>query len=533
MIPPSSSNGPIEKDITLGLVGGTQHMPLTPSLENKQFLSSNRYKRIKPKLKSWGSEIHDHNMTVVAFFRQPEDRILSAFYDSRHANGFDKVKFKEVLAASAQKKKKHMCSIDGIGKFANPLECFARFPGIAGCQTRVLTGETCADPFQRDGLENVQDAIDVIMNQLNFVGLMEDWNESICQFHKLFTGSKQPLQGEFSNFHKSAKKKIYSLEHLSGFKDVADTVVYEAVKLKFQQMVGKERCYKFMTWDEIKAQKSNLPLDDEGNVCQPKSCSDLGKQCGEWSDGCGKTIICGMCNAGRTGLPSTWRVKCVEGQCIDYCPPWDENGYWFLSNESPSAMKQVTKALNKQDQRYLSPLDAVEICEIACDIKRGKKANQDGFEPFINSGLCQCGKKANKIHNLSMQDFSSAHLLLSNCRESKARKQAILLEKDTQPVCCPYIDKTATPKGWQRLFTMGKSNLEGEYFEHIHLGCGAFEECKSVAQQKRAEMAVFDIFNNNCYLAAIRIALFLISGKRRMLKLKLLLVLSKQCKQQS
>ena len=48
---------------------------------------------------------------------------------------------------------------------------------------------------------------------------------------------------------------------------------------------------------------------------------------------------------------------------------------------------------------------------------------------------------------------------------------------------------------------MGKSNLEGEYFEHIHLGCGAFEECKSVAQQKRAEMAVFDIFNNACYLA--------------------------------
>ena len=83
-----------------------------------------------------------------------------------------------------------------------------------------------------------------------------------------------PLQGEFSNVHKSIKKKNLDVKHLHGFKDVADTVVYEAVKLKFERMVGGERCYKYVTVEERTAQKE----DDEGNVCAPMSCSDLGKQ---------------------------------------------------------------------------------------------------------------------------------------------------------------------------------------------------------------------------------------------------------------
>ena len=75
-------------------------MPLTPSLKDSQFTSSDRYKKLKQlnQIQSWGSEIDEHNFTVAAFFRQPEERIISAYYDGRHANGFTKKTRKAIKA---------------------------------------------------------------------------------------------------------------------------------------------------------------------------------------------------------------------------------------------------------------------------------------------------------------------------------------------------------------------------------------------------------------------------------------------------
>ena len=229
-------------------------------------------------------------------------------------------------------------------------------------------------------------------------------------------------------------------------------------------------------------------------------------QCGEWDDGCGKTIICGMCNIARTGLPSTWRVKCVEGQCIDYCPPWDEKGYWFLSDNSPSVMTQITDEIAIQDRSYLSPVDAITICELACnksnndDSKRQVKVLKSSF---VSSGLCRCGTTPKILNaNLTLEDFSKAHDLNEMCSTNKARNSAILTEKETQPICCPYIDEKANPpKGWKRQYVMASVNLEGEYFDHVRIECGGFQECESVARKRKAELAVFDLFNSMCYLA--------------------------------
>jgi len=105
--------------------------------------------------------------------------------------------------------------------------------------------------------------------------------------------------------------------------------------------------------------------------------------------------------------------------------------------------------------------------------------------------------------NLSLPDFAMAHDMTEMCGLNKARNQAFLLENETQPICCPYVhQKSVMPKGWRRLFSMQLSNnLEGEYFDHIHIECGAFKECEAVARKKHAEMAVFDMFNSMCYLA--------------------------------
>ena len=75
-------------------------------------------------------KMQDMGMHAVAMFRQPNQRIISARNDGYHANGFSKAEFAALRAA--------------CGK-PHSVECFARYPGIAGCMARMLTGGTCAE----------------------------------------------------------------------------------------------------------------------------------------------------------------------------------------------------------------------------------------------------------------------------------------------------------------------------------------------------------------------------------------------------
>jgi len=143
------------------------------------------------------------------------------------------------------------------------------------------------------------------------------------------------------------------------------------------------------------------------------------------------------------------------------------------------------------------------ICEHACDIKTKGAARRGGFDAFIDTNLCRCGEPSVTFaRNLTLRDFSLAHDLGTSCRFTRARTGGFLMENDTQPACCPHIDQRMDlPVGWKRLYTIGSNNLEGEYFDHVRIECGAFEECKLVAQNRHAEMAVFDTINSMCYLA--------------------------------
>ncbi|HEY8515499.1 MAG TPA: hypothetical protein VIS07_08295 [Candidatus Binatia bacterium] len=56
-------------------------------------------------------------------------------------------------------------------------------------------------------------------------------------------------------------------------------------------------------------------------TCVPKTCGDVGAQCGTVPDGCGGLITCGGCD---DGSPATYDV-CVQGSCqsiVDDCPCW-------------------------------------------------------------------------------------------------------------------------------------------------------------------------------------------------------------------
>ncbi|MDP2925497.1 MAG: GLUG motif-containing protein, partial [Nanoarchaeota archaeon] len=49
------------------------------------------------------------------------------------------------------------------------------------------------------------------------------------------------------------------------------------------------------------------------NLCKSKVCSELGKECGSWNDGCEKMIDCGACSSGN----------CISGKCIQKCSDSD------------------------------------------------------------------------------------------------------------------------------------------------------------------------------------------------------------------
>jgi hypothetical protein len=64
------------------------------------------------------------------------------------------------------------------------------------------------------------------------------------------------------------------------------------------------------------------------SICQPKTCEDLGYNCGNWSDGCNDTINCGTCsddqNCNKGNCSST---PCQPNSCSDLgynCGNWDD-----------------------------------------------------------------------------------------------------------------------------------------------------------------------------------------------------------------
>lgn len=73
----------------------------------------------------------------------------------------------------------------------------------------------------------------------------------------------------------------------------------------------------------------NMIID--GGGCIPKTCAQLGKSCGSWSDGCGGTVNCGTCPTypttstikitGRTRVTDTVRAADVGGPNVDVF--WD------------------------------------------------------------------------------------------------------------------------------------------------------------------------------------------------------------------
>ena len=153
---------------------------------------------------------------IVAMFRRPAQRIISAWVDHRHADGME-WHVRRTLP-------KNISVAD-----------FARFEGIAGCATKLLTGSRCAASVSIDDARVDRAVATLRSGRFAFVGLVERWDESVCLFHATMGVGSYPIAGELQHFgHSRAALRRpggrYDEGWLRGFVDTADERVYaEAV----------------------------------------------------------------------------------------------------------------------------------------------------------------------------------------------------------------------------------------------------------------------------------------------------------------
>lgn len=139
---------------------------------------------------------------LVAMFRRPSQRIISAFLDNYHAWG---------IATHTNRAR--------MKEQAPTVDLWARFPGVAACQTKMLAGLKCGDRFPTGhGSRLLAKAIRLLRSKaFIFVGLVEEWNSSICLLHATLGRGTQPILGEFQSFgHSRNSRRIAAGGDASG-----------------------------------------------------------------------------------------------------------------------------------------------------------------------------------------------------------------------------------------------------------------------------------------------------------------------------
>ena len=118
---------------------------------------------------------------LVVMFRRPAQRLISAFHDNYHAWGL----------GGAERNAMKRAHPDPAS--------WARYPGIAGCMTKMLAGYDCGDRYAPPQARLLPRALALLRSpRLAFVGLVEHWAASVCLFHRMLGGgATRPWLAEF------------------------------------------------------------------------------------------------------------------------------------------------------------------------------------------------------------------------------------------------------------------------------------------------------------------------------------------------
>eukprot|EP00038_Savillea_parva_P013362 m.210407 g.210407 ORF g.210407 m.210407 type:complete len:388 (+) comp25011_c0_seq1:152-1315(+) len=152
----------------------------------------------------------------LALLRDPRRRLYSAF-TSRHAQG--------MMPSLAQRLK---------ATVKTPKQ-YAQFPGIAGCQVKMLVGRQCAGAYipTRNDLAVAKQRL---VSGLGYVGLTDYYDLSVCLLHAMWGGT--PRESSFQNarptaFFASAYNSSEATRHFDFADDPLDAELYQEAKRLF------------------------------------------------------------------------------------------------------------------------------------------------------------------------------------------------------------------------------------------------------------------------------------------------------------
>eukprot|EP00051_Salpingoeca_urceolata_P007043 m.93415 g.93415 ORF g.93415 m.93415 type:complete len:402 (-) comp15092_c0_seq1:172-1377(-) len=125
----------------------------------------------------WKKNFDTFERRLVGMFRDPRRRLLSAYNDQKHSFGLPSSYRPQLIAA-------------------NNLEEYINVPGIKSCMTKMILGEYCArvEPISPSMLV---EAVRRVTSSFAFVGLVEEWDASVCLFHAMNGG--EPGVVEYQN----------------------------------------------------------------------------------------------------------------------------------------------------------------------------------------------------------------------------------------------------------------------------------------------------------------------------------------------
>ncbi|EGD80597.1 hypothetical protein PTSG_01186 [Salpingoeca rosetta] len=105
----------------------------------------------------------------VAMFRDPRERLRSAYMNGLHAVG-----------VRAQRR------LDMLRTVKTPRD-FVNFPGVKHCQVKMMAGYKCGEDVEVTHM-HVKLALHRLRTHFVFVGITDSWTESVCLFHRMFGG---------------------------------------------------------------------------------------------------------------------------------------------------------------------------------------------------------------------------------------------------------------------------------------------------------------------------------------------------------
>ena len=183
--------------------------------------------------------------TLVAVFRAPSQRLISGFH---HTEGGVA---NSMIAPGMPPGQRAAMQRAAAGSPAR----YSRWPGIAGCATKMLLGWQCASQHRLSSADTER-AVHAL-EQFAFIGLLEHWTTSVCVFHALLWNASRPAPAELALAHVGSHRLAasgasrdaarlgrfrYNESVLHGFVDVHDERVYSAAKKRFWADARRTQC---------------------------------------------------------------------------------------------------------------------------------------------------------------------------------------------------------------------------------------------------------------------------------------------------